>query len=129
MVVSSELSHVVVSGEGTAGPDGAVDSSVLRHPALQPERLREAAEKLFVEELYADVALENDPSPSRAHASLARLLGTGGSHWCLGRDPGGKGGRGAGRSGRRSAGRWAPAPTRAGHPPRATGRPGQPGPH
>ena len=69
MVVSSELGHVAVSGEGTAGPDGAVDSSVLRHPALQPQRLREAAEELFVEELYADVALENDPSPSRAHAS------------------------------------------------------------
>jgi hypothetical protein len=69
MVVSSELGHVAVSGEGTAGPDGAVDSSVLRHPALHPERLRAAAEELFAEELYADVTLENDPSPSRAHAS------------------------------------------------------------
>jgi hypothetical protein len=69
MAVSSELGHVAVSGEGTAGPDGAVDSSVLRHPALQPERLRAAAEELFAEELYAGVALENDPSPSRAHAS------------------------------------------------------------
>ena len=69
MVVSSELGHVAVSGEGTAGPDGAVDSSVLRHPALQPELLRAAADELFAEELFADVALENDPSPSRAHAS------------------------------------------------------------
>ena len=69
MLVSSELGHVAVSGEGTAGPDGAVDSSVLRHPALQPERLRAAADELFAEELYAGVALENDPSPSRAHAS------------------------------------------------------------
>jgi hypothetical protein len=69
MVVSSELGHVAVSGEGTAGPDGAVDSSVLRHPALQPELLRAAADELLTEELYADVALENDPSPSRAHAS------------------------------------------------------------
>jgi hypothetical protein len=69
MVVSSELGHIAVSGEGTAGPDGAVDSSVLRHPALQPERLRAAADELFAEELYAGVALENDPSPSRAHAS------------------------------------------------------------
>jgi hypothetical protein len=60
---------VAVSGEGTAGPDGAVDSSVLRHPALQPELLRAAADELFAEELFADVALENDPSPSRAHAS------------------------------------------------------------
>ena len=69
MVVCSELGHVAVSGEGTAGPDGAVDSSVLRHPALQPELLRAAADELFAEELFADVALENDPSPSRAHAS------------------------------------------------------------
>ena len=69
MVVCSELSHVAVSGEGTANPDGAVDSSVLRHPALQPELLRAAAEELFAEEIYADVALETDPSPSRAHAS------------------------------------------------------------
>jgi hypothetical protein len=69
MVVSSELGHVAVAGEGTAGPDGTVDSSVLRHPALQPELLRAAADELFAEELYADVALENDPSPSRAHAS------------------------------------------------------------
>jgi hypothetical protein len=69
MVVSSELGHVAVSGEGTAGPDGAVDSSVLRHPALQPERLAAAAEELFAEEIYSSVALENDPSPSRAHAS------------------------------------------------------------
>ena len=69
MAVSSELGHVVVSGEGTAGPDGAVDSSVLRHPALRPERLAAAADELFAEELYSSVALENDPSPSRAHAS------------------------------------------------------------
>ena len=69
MVVCSELSHVAVSGEGTANSDGAVDSSVLRHPALQPELLRAAAEELFAEEIYADVALETDPSPSRAHAS------------------------------------------------------------
>ncbi len=69
MVVSSELGHVAVSGEGTAGPDGAVDSSVLRHPALQPEQLAAAADELFAEELYSSVALENDPSPSRAHAS------------------------------------------------------------
>jgi hypothetical protein len=69
MAVSSELGHVAVAGEGTVGPDGAVDSSVLRHPALQPDRLRAAAEELFAEELYADLALENDPSPSRAHAS------------------------------------------------------------
>jgi len=69
MVVCSELGHVAVSGEGTANPDGAVDSSVLRHPALQPELLRAAAEELFAEEIYADVALETDPSPSRAHAS------------------------------------------------------------
>jgi hypothetical protein len=69
MVVSSELGHVAVSGEGTAGPDGAVDSSVLRHPVLQPERLAAAAEELFAEEIYSSVALENDPSPSRAHAS------------------------------------------------------------
>ena len=69
MVVSSELGHVAVSGEGTAGPDGAVDSSVLRHPALQPEHLAAAADELFAEELYSSVALENDPSPSRAHAS------------------------------------------------------------
>lgn len=69
MVVSSELGHVAVSGEGTAGPDGTVDSSVLRHPALAPGRLRAAAEEVFAEELYAGVALENDPSPSRAHAS------------------------------------------------------------
>lgn len=69
MAVSSELGHVAVSGEGTAGPDGAVDSSVLRHPALQPERLAAAAEELFAEEIYSSVALENDPSPSRAHAS------------------------------------------------------------
>jgi hypothetical protein len=125
MVVSSELSHVAVSGEGTAGPDGAVDSSVLRHPSLQPQRLREAAaEKLFVEELYAMSRWRTIRAQPRPRV-LARLLGTGGSHWCPGRDPGGKGGRGAGRSGRRSAGRWAPAPTRAGHPPRATGRPRQ----
>ena len=69
MVVSSELGHVAVSGEGTAGPDGAVDSSVLRHPALRPEQLAAAADELFAEELYSSVALENDPSPSRAHAS------------------------------------------------------------
>jgi len=69
MVVCSELGHVAVSGEGTANADGAVDSSVLRHPALQPELLRAAAEELFAEEIYADVALETDPSPSRAHAS------------------------------------------------------------
>jgi hypothetical protein len=69
MVVSSELGHVAVSGEGTAGPDGAVGSSVLRHPALQPEQLAAAADELFAEELYSSVALENDPSPSRAHAS------------------------------------------------------------
>ena len=69
MVVSSELGHVAVSGEGTAGPDGAVGSSVLRHPALQPEHLAAAADELFAEELYSSVALENDPSPSRAHAS------------------------------------------------------------
>ena len=69
MAVSTELSHVAVAGEGTTGPDGAVDSSILRHPALRPERLTAAAEELFAEELYADVALENDPSPSRAHAS------------------------------------------------------------
>ena len=69
MVVSSELGHVAVSGEGTAGPDGAVDSSVLRHPALQPEQLAAAADELFAEELYSSVALENDPSPSRAHTS------------------------------------------------------------
>jgi len=69
MVVCSELGHVAVSGEGTANPGGAVDSSVLRHPALQPELLRAAAEELFAEEIYADVALETDPSPSRAHAS------------------------------------------------------------
>jgi hypothetical protein len=69
MVVSSELGHVAVSGQGTAGPDGVVDSSILRLPAVAPDRLRAAAEELFAEELYADVALENDPSPSRAHAS------------------------------------------------------------
>lgn len=69
MVVSSELGHVAVSGEGTPGLDGAVDSSVLRHPAMRPERLRAAADELFAEELYAGIALENDPSPSRAHAS------------------------------------------------------------
>jgi hypothetical protein len=69
MVISSELGHVAVSGQGTAGPDGAVDSSILRLPAVSPDRLRAAAEELFAEELYADVALENDPSPSRAHAS------------------------------------------------------------
>ena len=69
MAVSSELGHVAVSGEGTAGPDGTVDSSILRHPAVQPQRLRAAAEEIFTEELYAGVALENDPSPSRAHAS------------------------------------------------------------
>jgi len=69
MVVSSELGHVAVAGEGTLGPDGTVDSSVLRHPALAPDRLRAAADELFAEELYAGVALENDPSPSRAHAS------------------------------------------------------------
>ena len=46
-----------------------MDSSVLRHPALQPERLAAAAEELFAEEIYSSVALENDPSPSRAHAS------------------------------------------------------------
>jgi hypothetical protein len=69
MVACAELGHLAVSGEGTPGPDGAVDSSVLRHPALDPDRLREAADELYGEELYADVALENDPSPSRAHAS------------------------------------------------------------
>ena len=69
MAVSSQLGHVAVSGEGTAGADGAVDSSILRHPAVAPDRLRAAAEELFDEEIYAGVALENDPSPSRAHAS------------------------------------------------------------
>ena len=77
MVVSSELGHVAVAGEGTAGPDGTVDSSVLRHPALEPERLRAAAEELFAEELFAGVALENDPSPSRAHASWHGCPGPG----------------------------------------------------
>jgi hypothetical protein len=69
MAVSSELGHVAVSGQGTAAPDGTVDSSILRLRAVSPDRLRAAAEELFAEELYADVALENDPSPSRAHAS------------------------------------------------------------
>ena len=40
MVVSSELGHVAVLGGGGGRPRGAVDSSVLRHPALQPELLR-----------------------------------------------------------------------------------------
>lgn len=40
-----------------------------RWEAAQAERLRAAAEELDAEELYAGVALENDPTPSRAHAS------------------------------------------------------------
>jgi hypothetical protein len=68
MVACSSLALVAVSGEGTAGREGEVDSSILRHPRLFPDQLREAARELFDEELYLDVALENDPTTNRAHA-------------------------------------------------------------
>ena len=49
---------------------GAVMMVLARRPLLAAVAgLRAAADELFAEELFADVALENDPSPSRAHAS------------------------------------------------------------
>ncbi|MCU1653867.1 MAG: hypothetical protein JWQ60_5016 [Pseudonocardia sp.] len=69
MVACTSLALLAVSGEGTAGRQGEVDSSILRHPRLFPEHLRQAAEELYDEELYLDMALENDPTSSRAHAN------------------------------------------------------------
>jgi hypothetical protein len=68
MTACASLALVAVAGEGTIGRGGEVDSSILRHPRLFPEQLRDAARELFDEELYRDVALENDPTTNRAHA-------------------------------------------------------------
>ena len=88
MVVCSELGHVAVSGEGTAGPDGAVDSSILRHPALQPELLRAAADELFAEELFVGRRAGERPEPQPRPRLVARLRGTGGHRRGPARDPG-----------------------------------------
>lgn len=69
MVACTSLAMVAVAGEGTTGEQGAVDSSILRHPRLFPDQLRQTAKELYDEELYLDMALENDPTSSRAHAN------------------------------------------------------------
>jgi len=69
MIACTSLALVAVAGEGTTGKQGVVDSSILRHPRLFPNQLRQAAKELRDEELYLDMALENDPTSSRAHAN------------------------------------------------------------
>lgn len=69
MTACTSLALVAVAGEGTVGKQGEVDSSILRHPRLFPDQLRRAAQELFDEELYLDLALENDPTSCRAHAN------------------------------------------------------------
>jgi hypothetical protein len=76
MLACSTLSRIAVSGDGVRGPDGTVDSSILVHPRLAPEALRQAAEELYAEELFVDLALENDPTTSRAHATWRGAAGS-----------------------------------------------------
>lgn len=68
MLACTTLARIAVFGEGIRGADGTVDSAVLLHPQLSPERLRLAASELDAEEMAVDLTLENDPTSSRAHA-------------------------------------------------------------
>jgi hypothetical protein len=68
MLACTTLARIAVFGEGVRGADGTVDSAVLAHPQLSPERLRLAAAELDAEEVAVDLTLENDPTASRAHA-------------------------------------------------------------
>ena len=72
MLACSTLGRLAVSGDGVRAEDGTVDSSILVHPQLSPDQLRRAADELYDEELFVDLSLENDPTTSRAHATLAR---------------------------------------------------------
>ena len=66
MVVSTELGHVAVSGEGTYA---RTERSTARSCGIRRCSPSCCGRRPIAEELFADVALENDPSPSRAHAS------------------------------------------------------------
>lgn len=68
MVACTTLGRIAVAGEGVRTRSGAVDSSILLHPLLEPELLRRAARELGEQELHRDLSLENDPTSSRAHA-------------------------------------------------------------
>jgi hypothetical protein len=75
MLAAGMLSRIAVGGDGVRGPDGTVDSSILIHPLLSPDALRQAADELYAEELFLDIALENDPTTSRAHATWRGAAG------------------------------------------------------
>lgn len=67
------LARLAVSGEGveSEGPDGlqGVDSSILKHPQLDPEQLHRAAQELRGGQVHRDLSFERDPQSHRAHAN------------------------------------------------------------
>jgi hypothetical protein len=62
------LARVAVSGEAVETDEHGVDNSVLRHPRLDPGRLRRAAQELRLGEAHRDLSIERDPESHRAHA-------------------------------------------------------------
>lgn len=68
----TDLCWAAVSGEAVRSGEGLADNSLLNHPLVAAERLRQAATELRGSQLSDDLSLENDPTTRRAHAYWRR---------------------------------------------------------
>lgn len=68
----AELAQAAVAGEATVGEDDRIKNSIVHHPSFSAGNLRAAAAELAGLEMSYDLALENEPLSSRAHAYWRR---------------------------------------------------------
>lgn len=69
---SFKLTQAVVSGEAIRVNASAIDNSILEHPNVSPETLRDASKELDSMQMLYDLSLEKEPTSNRAHAYWRR---------------------------------------------------------
>jgi len=70
--MASKLAWAVMSGEAVERDGGELRNSLVLHPLVTADRLRQAAAEIDTQGLQYDLNLENDPARARAHVYWRR---------------------------------------------------------